>query len=54
MINALEAYIAHHNYDPIWTMNTLRDAGIISDNAVFPKDVALVDAVRAVEFLKSK
>ena len=51
-MNALQTFIALNDYDNIKTMNRITEAGIISDNAVMPADVADVDCVRAVAWLR--
>ena len=53
-MNTLEAYIDEHSPSrsrTIEIMDDLQAHGIVSDNAVWPQDVAEADAVRAVEWL---
>ena len=53
-MNTLELYIDTHSPNRARTieiMDTLQAHGIVSDTAVWPHDVAEVDAVRAVEWL---
>jgi hypothetical protein len=43
-------YITRHNLDPVATMNTLQDHGVVSDNAVDPADVGNPeDAIRFLQ-----
>lgn len=51
-MNLLEKYLRKNLFDPTRVMNALMDAGLISDNAVWPADVADVDCARAVEWLE--
>lgn len=53
-MNTLERYFELQkatDQEKVAAMNYLGNFGIISDNAIEPKDVAEFDAVRAVEFL---
>lgn len=50
-MNLLEQYLIMAKLDPIDAMNQLQDAGIISDNCVWPQDVATGDCVKAIQFL---
>ena len=50
-MNALESFIAESNTNDVYSMNTLQDQAIISDNAVWARDVANMDCFRAVKFL---
>ena len=50
-MNDLERLIKYGKMDATDAMNRLQGAGIISDNAIFPGDVAAADIERACEFL---
>jgi hypothetical protein len=50
-MNDLQKYIEESWSDEVKTMNDLQDRGIVSDNAVKPKDVCAEDAKKAVKFL---
>jgi hypothetical protein len=50
-MNLLEQLIASRNMNPSAVMNALQDHGIISDNAVYPRNVADVDFPRINAFL---
>lgn len=50
-MNALEKFITLTGTDPIAAMNLLQDQGVVSDNCIWPHDVADVDCDRAVKFL---
>lgn len=47
-MNQLEKYVRKNLLDPVKAMNSLMDSGLISDNCVWPADVADVDCARAV------
>ena len=50
-MNDLERLIKYGKMDTADAMNRLQGAGIISDNAIFPADVAAADIPAAVEFI---
>lgn len=50
-MNSLELLIVQNHLDPEECMNLLSEAGIISDLAVLPEDVASGDCFRACQFL---
>lgn len=50
-MNALQLHIQNTRLEPESTMNALTEAGIISDNAVAPADVADADCSKAVFWL---
>ena len=50
-MNDLERLIKYGKLNTADAMNRLQAAGIISDNAIFPADVAAADIPAAVEFL---
>lgn len=50
-MNLLEKYIQESWSDEVKTMNDLQDRGIVSDNAVMPKDICESDAIKAINFL---
>ena len=50
-MNALETFLLESGRDETDAMNTLQDQAIISDNAVWARDVANMDCFRAVKFL---
>ena len=49
---SLSDYIKAQALDPIGAMNRLMEAGVVSDNAEWPTDVAEADWARAIEFLQ--
>lgn len=51
-MNDLEKYLLSKRISPVEAMNRLQDFGIVSDNAVWPADVADVDCERAIKFLQ--
>ena len=54
-MNSLTQYFLDNEFDTEAiesAMRCLMDAGLISDEAIIPGDVAEVDAVRAVEYLE--
>jgi hypothetical protein len=52
--NLLQQLIASQNLTPSEVMNALQDHGIISDNAVHPRNVADVDFPKIQAFLKTQ
>lgn len=52
MKTKLEHYIESNFLDETAVMNHLQDHGIISDECVWAKDVALVDQIPAIAFLE--
>lgn len=53
-MNALEQWLNDHPerfFSPTTAMNALSENGIVSDNAVWPPDVAAADCPGAVAFL---
>ncbi len=50
-MNALETFLLESGRDEIECMNLLQDRNIISSEAVWARDVANVDCLRAVKFL---
>lgn len=52
-MNSLQDYLAGVGADEAKAMDALQDAGIISDNCVWARDVAEADCPAAVEFLKA-
>lgn len=50
-MNKLEIWLLEYGADPVKTMNDLQDHGLISDNAVWPCDVADIDFEKAKQFL---
>lgn len=53
-MNLLEKYIRKNLLDPIKAMNALQESCIISDNCVWPADVADADCLAAIAWLESK
>lgn len=50
-MNPLQRHLHQHQLDPRDAMNALMDAGLVSDNAVWPEDVAEADCKGAVEWM---
>jgi len=51
-MNSLEKYITEQQLNPDIAMNELMEAGLVSDNAVNPADVASRDCFAACKFLE--
>lgn len=51
-MNLLEKYLRKNLFDPTRAMNALMASGLISDNCVWPADVADVDCARAIDWLE--
>lgn len=53
MLNKLETWIIEHGADPVKIVNELQQHGLISDNAVWPCEVADADFEIAEQFLNT-
>lgn len=53
MMKKLEIWLLEHGADPVKTMNELQQHGLVSDNAVWPCEVADADFENAEKFLNT-
>lgn len=50
-MNALEKFCQDEFLDPAYIMNVLQDAGVVSDEAIHPKDLPQSDTGPAIHYL---